>query len=624
MDHFLRILFILLVLPSAAWAQKQGMEQPGDLPFVHRKAQTTLLNAALPTGNAKLEDAIVAYLVANHPNFINPLNGLQLVAVKTSPGGRHFTFNQTYNGWWLAHAPVKVNMDAHEHIRSITDNSYATQAWDLKTLENEVNALLQHHPIQSYQEQYPEVVVEQQQMAIAMLDNYPQAVQYATIYEPKTGRHFELMLGKDATVLWQYDLNSYSDGIPANVSGKIFNPDPLTTAETIYAGQYRDFNDSNKVELTNELQTVNFTVTLDTVYELKNDRITLMEFSTPSKPPVFAVSPTFNYSRQEDGFEDVNTYYHLTYFNGYIDGLGFTDLADFLVQVDPHGLDNDDNSMYSKGGGMPRLFFGEGGVDDAEDADVVIHEYGHALSDNASPSSNFGNERSSIDEGIGDYLATSYSRSINPFRWEDMFTWDGHNEYWNGRTANSSKHYPENLTSSIHGNGEMWSSALMEIWQELGREVTDKLMFQTLYGLSSGMTMADAALLYLQADTLLYSGVHSCVIAEKFYNRGFLDSTNAPLCAIGLEENNNSFIQVLNTEGFAFSNQPVLIKNELQTRVQSILLTDVAGRILVSRQDLGDSQYFLDGSALAKGLYVLTISTAEGSKTVKLIKAKDY
>ena len=44
----------------------------------------------------------------------------------------------------------------------------------------------------------------------------------------------------------------------------------------------------------------------------------------------------------------------------------------------PHGFNGADNSSYSPGTG--RLQFGEGGVDDAEDSDVVHHELGHGPS----------------------------------------------------------------------------------------------------------------------------------------------------------------------------------------------------------------------------------------------------
>ena len=49
------------------------------------------------------------------------------------------------------------------------------------------------------------------------------------------------------------------------------------------------------------------------------------------------------------------------------------------VHFDPHGFDGADNSQFSSAG--ENLTFGQGGVDDAQDADVIIHELGHGIHD---------------------------------------------------------------------------------------------------------------------------------------------------------------------------------------------------------------------------------------------------
>jgi len=198
--------------------------------------------------------------------------------------------------------------------------------------------------------------------------------------------------------------------------------------------------------------------------------------------------------------------------------LGFTNLVDYQIGVDAHALNGDDQSIFSSNS----LLFGEGGVDDAEDADVIIHEYGHAILSSAAPGTWSGFERQSLEEGLGDYLATSYSRDINPFNWQNMFSWDGHNPFWNGRNTASTKLYPTDLGFDMHLASEIWSSALMQIWGDIGRTTTDQILLQSLYSYAAGMTMVDAAYLFLQADSLLNGGVNYCVIYQRFEDRGFL------------------------------------------------------------------------------------------------------
>jgi len=126
-----------------------------------------------------------------------------------------------------------------------------------------------------------------------------------------------------------------------------------------------------------------------------------------------------------------------------------TILTDFYIEVDPHGASGADQSFYVSAS-PPSIQFGVGGVDDAEDGDVIIHEYVHGLSDFASPASNTGLERRAIDEGYGDYFAASYSRGYSEYDWFNIFNWDAHNEYWAGRNANTDKHYPEDNNNNYY------------------------------------------------------------------------------------------------------------------------------------------------------------------------------
>jgi len=202
--------------------------------------------------------------------------------------------------------------------------------------------------------------------------------------------------------------------------------------------------------------------------------------------------------------------------------LGFQNITSFQLEVDPHGT-TDDNSFFATTN-PPRIIFGVGGVDDAEDADVIVHEYGHAISYSVSPNTNNGFERNALDEGFGDYLAASYSRHLSAFRWGEVYTWDGHNEFWPGRTAANNKFYPDDLGNNFYLGGEIWAAALMEAWPILGKENMDRLVVQMMYSTASNLSLRDAAQLLLQAESQLFNGQYQDDLFLILANRGLIES----------------------------------------------------------------------------------------------------
>jgi hypothetical protein len=342
----------------------------------------------------------------------------------------------------------------------------------------------------------------------------------------KQDRHYEMVLNTSVKVIYQNDLITYyAPPAPQDsvVTLWVFEPDPLTSAQREYGIPYADQDDQSIGELNAERVPVQATVTFDNgTFSMRNSAMEIVDFSSPTTSAPGGSSNVFNYSRDEDGFEDCNALYHITQMRDHVHALGFTDLMDYAIHVDAHALSGADNSNFNQGHTPPRLSFGEGGVDDAEDADVLVHEYGHAIMHSAAPNTNTGTERRAMDEAIGDYFASSYSRNSSSFRWQDVFTWDGHNEYWAGRTTVSADHYPEDLQQNIYTDADIWSATLMQIWGDIGRNATDAIMLQAAYSFSSGMTMPQAAIAFLQADTLLFDGAHFGPIHQRMYDRGLL------------------------------------------------------------------------------------------------------
>ena len=101
-------------------------------------------------------------------------------------------------------------------------------------------------------------------------------------------------------------------------------------------------------------------------------------------------------------------YFHIDATQAYSRSLGFTNLVDRPLLARARAND-EDNSYFD-----PQAFevgFGTGGTDDAEDLDVVVHEYGHAIQE--SQVRDFGDSREggAMGEGFGDYLAAVMAAS---------------------------------------------------------------------------------------------------------------------------------------------------------------------------------------------------------------------
>src|SRR4051794_5410126 len=98
--------------------------------------------------------------------------------------------------------------------------------------------------------------------------------------------------------------------------------------------------------------------------------------------PAYSATNTFTYHRNDDRFEQVMAYYWITQAQRYIQSLGFgtgtyppVNEQSQRVRINQLGADN----SFATDHPVQELRFGKGGVDDAEDAEVILHEKAHAL-----------------------------------------------------------------------------------------------------------------------------------------------------------------------------------------------------------------------------------------------------
>jgi hypothetical protein len=247
----------------------------------------------------------------------------------------------------------------------------------------------------------------------------------------------------------------------------------------------------------------------------------------------YSPSNTFAYTRSQDQFEQVMAYYWITQAQRYVQSLGFGTTLPAIndepqnVRIDQLGADNSFETTHPK----DELRFGKGGVDDAEDGEVILHEYGHAL--HAAQNFNFGpEENGAISEGFGDYWAVTVSdvvsKSLGVPEQEPLpcvADWDS-TSYTSGpvhclRRVDTNLHYPADLNGEVHHDGQIWSRALWDIRNALGPTKADTIILQGTNGYT-GTTMPDLANRTVAAAQALYGSAAANAVHTAFANRGIL------------------------------------------------------------------------------------------------------
>ncbi|MGG5207796.1 T9SS type A sorting domain-containing protein [Chryseobacterium sp. MIQD13] len=406
-------------------------------------------------------------------------------------------------------------------------------------------------------------------------------------------------------------------------SAYIFQPDPLSQMQVAYGGQYVDGSDATNASLdaARTLVTIPELELAAGVYKLKGTYVEIKELESPSTGLFTQATNQFLFNRNDQGFEAVNAYWHLDNNLRYINiTLGIPCVPsqyNGVLRFDPHGLSGADNSHYIPSNDT--LAFGEGGVDDAEDADVIIHELGHGIHDWLTNGSS--SQVQGLGEGSGDYWAQSYSRSLNQwpssapaYHW--MFSWDGHNPFWAGRVTNYTATYPSGIVGSIHTDGQIWASALMRIYSQIGKEKTDRAFLEGLALTGSNTNQQNAAIAVRQAaiDMLGQFGF-TCsdinIMTQEFTATGYILPEYS--CALSTKE----LAKENQTKIYPNPATDVLIVLLKGNKEEKAEIYNMEGR-KVMETTIGNGNNKIDISNLQSGNYILSVKGVElSSKFIK-------
>jgi hypothetical protein len=251
--------------------------------------------------------------------------------------------------------------------------------------------------------------------------------------------------------------------------------------------------------------------------------------------PVLAPPTTttdFKYGAKDRKFLSVMAYYWVDRVATYVRGFGVQAYNHAVettrISLDAQGFEGEDNSHFTTDAhGRPYLAFGEGGVPDASDAHVIVHEYGHALHFFLGTEQN---EKGS-EEGYGDFLAGSWLDrfNTNQFQRESVFPWDNNtaDQYSTDRFFNTHRKFSDANydTLEIHVKGSVLAATLWDLFLALGgnaaaADTINHLYVKMLVTTAKNAAVSDLAKGLVTADQALNGGVNGAKIKAAFHGRG--------------------------------------------------------------------------------------------------------
>jgi len=435
---------------------------------------------------------------------------LELVRAVESPLGRHYAFAQMYKGVPVYGAEVSVHYDRSGRVIAV--NNLYLPSIEIDSVKPAIGieeaidaARFRVAPM------HREPFAGEAELVIFDHEGAPRlAWRIVTPTYHETWQTF--VDANDGTILGPTaDINRYVNG-----TGQIFNVNAVVATQN---NTLRDNNDAASAVPSSAYSTV-------TLQGLAGNGFLDGTYASSSKTKKRAsnASNIFVFDRSLDGFSETMGYYFIDYAQRYIQSLGFTNVNNRTQVFSANGT-RQDNSFYSPSTKV--LTFGTGGVDDAEDAEVILHEYGHSIQDNQKPGFGSGNEAGAMGEGFGDYWGGSIGAQTSAgFQDTCVMDWDA-TSYSSAnppclRRLDTTKHYPESVVGEVHADGEIWSAALWQIRVAIGGTKADKVILQHHFLINTNATFNQAAnALVTAAINLGYTTSEVQSIRQILTNRGF-------------------------------------------------------------------------------------------------------
>ena len=254
--------------------------------------------------------------------------------------------------------------------------------------------------------------------------------------------------------------------------------------------------------------------------------------------PAYSATGVYDYNRHQDQFEQVMGYFWVNQGEEYLQSLGFGSTLPpilkepFPVKIDQYGGDNSYETSKPF-----RVRLGKGGVDDAEDAEVIVHEYGHAVQQDQIPGFGSNEESGSIGEAFGDYFGVSVGLDAAgqygwPVRTDLPCVMDWDSTSYTAEVPHCLRRLDTNLTvadktGEVHHDGQIWSRALWDIRQgyvglRLGTRAWDTTLIDSQFGYAADTSFAAAAHQTYETALARDGAAAATVVRNAFAARGII------------------------------------------------------------------------------------------------------
>ena len=447
-------------------------------------------------------------------------NGLKLIKTKTSLLGKHYWYQQTFkglpviNGYYAKHVAkdgaVQI-ADGRDAVPATLDVSAKVASASATQSANAAVTARARRVAGPNKSEVLQPAATSGAAQLAVIGGPDARLVWNVTSRSTEGVSRSLVDAKTGSVVESKVISDNVDG-----RGSVFDPNPVVSEQN---EKLTDQNDKNTDELFLAQKNV-ILRNLDGSGKLNGTYVNIKEAKgglAQSK------TNTFVYQRQNDKFEQVMAYYHVNQTQEYIHQLGFIEVnnesQDFSIDTF-----SGDNSFYDPSTDM--ITMGEGGVDDAEDAEVIWHEYGHAIQDDVVPGFGESEEAGAMGEGFGDYWAVTMSVPVSKgFELPCVMDWDA-TSYTSTephclRRTDTGKTI-DDKTGEVHDDGEIWSNALWDIHKALGRTKANKLILKATFFYDPDTSFAAAAQDTVQAARLLYGKAAAQTVTDAFKARKIL------------------------------------------------------------------------------------------------------